>query len=346
MDPKDWQWPRYYWSLCTHLGQETYRTWRWELFSSVPVGFFAAWLTGGWKDFRTGLLATALTLGCFVIWHIVRLPWLVHKSVQTAGEEEPGFLAGVFGILILAALFVGSYESAVVSWNLRPLGVIEIVTKAPPVPVIDQRRLAVVHGACKLTAEQINPARSPQPCPGSPPPTLQDRVLAINAHFTEGDRNRFSDALSEFDESLKEGETVYYKLNTEAGALQRERQDGTIAKDVQGSQKALSDIATEGWKYYRSFPALRSKWQSMFEQQTEYVFGDNPDNGGSGELINAAEGYRNYLEFWKSVQNKQDPAVLNLLSVPENEFQSRLRNYALWHASCVKRLSEMRDSIR
>src|ERR1700690_3520700 len=109
MDAQHWEWFRYYWSLCKRLGQETYRTWRWELFSSVPIGFFAAVLTGGWKDFRTAILATALTLGCFVVWHMIRLPWLVHRSVHAKGESEPGLLAGAFGIVIIAAMFTGGY---------------------------------------------------------------------------------------------------------------------------------------------------------------------------------------------------------------------------------------------
>jgi hypothetical protein len=202
-----------------------------------------------------------------------------------------------------------------------------------------------VQEPCKLTAEQINPARLPQPCPGAPPPTLRDRVLAINAHLTEGDRNRFSDALSEFSDSLSQGETLAYKLNGELGSLGHGESDGTIAKEVQGHENILSEIAAEGWKYQKAFPALRTKWD-MFRDQNEYIFGDNPDNEGPNAIINSAEAYRNYLEWWNTIPNKDQRQILNLLSVEHNESQGYLTTFFKWQRGCVSRLNEMRDSIR
>jgi len=210
--------------------------------------------------FKTALAATGLALGFFAIWHILRLPWLLHKSVHAQGEPQPGWGAGVFGVVIIVGLLTGGYVCALQWWNLRPLGIIKTEIKTPPPPVFQQERIVTVHGACKLTAEQINPAKAAQPCPVAPPPTLRDRVLAINAHLTEADRNRFSIALSEFEASLKEGESIFYKLADEGNTLNRERQDGTIAKDVQAQQKALSDIAANGWKYYR---ALSLSWVQL-----------------------------------------------------------------------------------
>src|SRR5580700_10922326 len=73
VDRRKWKWFHYYWNLCKHFGRECYRTWRWELFASVLVGGFSAILTCGWNDFRTALLSTGLTLGCFVVWHLLRI---------------------------------------------------------------------------------------------------------------------------------------------------------------------------------------------------------------------------------------------------------------------------------
>ena len=262
------------------------------MFASVVVIFFTLVITGEWKDFRTASLATALTLAAFAIWHLLRAPWILERKDSSEEPKEPGFFAGAFGIVVIVGVFIGGYELAIRMWELRPVGTIQSTFAPPPQPIIEKGKSVIVHGACKLTAEQINPARLPQPCSGPASPTLRDRVLAINAHMTEGDRNRFSNALSEFEESLKEGESILYRLSNEGNVLQRERQDGTIAKDVKAHQKVLSDIAADGWKYYRSFPALRVKWQTIFSQQTEYIFGDNPDNGGSGLLLNAEEAYR------------------------------------------------------
>jgi hypothetical protein len=129
MEPRMWTWSTYYWNFLKHLGQETYRTWRWELFASVPIGMFTAALTGGWKDFRTALVATGLTLGCFIVWHSIRMPWLIHKSTHGGTEPEPGTWYGVFGVLVVVGIFIGGYEFSMQIWNSRPLG--DITTSIP-----------------------------------------------------------------------------------------------------------------------------------------------------------------------------------------------------------------------
>jgi hypothetical protein len=176
--------------------------------------------------------------------------------------------------------------------------------------------------------------RLPQPCPGASTPTFRDQILAINTHLTEGDRNRFSNGLSEFEESLKQGESLFYKINNEGGSLERGYRDGTMAKDAQSHQTILTGLTAEGWKYQKAFPALRTKW-NMFSEHTEFIFGDNPDNEGPNSLINATEGYRNYLEWWNVIQNKEQRSILNLLTVEQNEFQSRLNTFSKWHGGCV-----------
>lgn len=297
-------WPHYYWRFLKRVGAETYKTWRWELFSSVPLGYFAAVWVGDWKDFKTTLVATGMTLGCFVVWHILRVPWLLHKSAEVSETGyEPGALAGMLGVVVVAAMILGALKLGRVVWSARPLGVIEARIAVPSVPNIVQSRVVNVQEPCKQTVEQIKPGLAPQPCPGAPPPTLEEKVLAINAHFTEGDRNRFSNALADFSESLSQGETLGYKLNTELGSLNRAEADGTIAKDVQAHEKALSSISAEGWKYQKSFPALRTKW-NMFREQVTYIFGDNPDNEGPNAIINGAEAYKNYLEWWDVIPNE------------------------------------------
>jgi hypothetical protein len=204
----------------------------------------------------------------------------------------------------------------------------------------------ILHGACKATEEQINPLRTQQVCSGGGTPTFRDRILAVNAHLTEGDRNRFSDALSEFDNSITQASAIGIKIRDEGIVLDREQANGAIVTDVDAQEKKLSDVTAEGQKYYKDFPAMRYKWQSLFEQQTEYVFGDNPDNHGSGYLIAAPESYRNFLENWKHIQNKGDKSVLNLLYVPHDEYQGYLKSFTDWNDGCRKRLAEMRDSIR
>ncbi len=124
-----WKWWDYYWNFCKHFGMECYRTWRLELAASVLVAFFVFVLNGDWKDFRTALFATALALGCFAIWHLLRVPFLLHKSVNVpngASENHPA-LAGIFGVLVIAGVFIGGYEFSIQIWNARPLGEIKSV---------------------------------------------------------------------------------------------------------------------------------------------------------------------------------------------------------------------------
>lgn len=103
----------------------------------MPIGFFVALLTGGWKDFRTALLATAMTLGCFIVWHIVRLPWLTHKSIG----EEGGFLAGAFGILVITGVLAGGIELGRTTWAARPAPIPPIVKIEPPPPPFPQTKI-------------------------------------------------------------------------------------------------------------------------------------------------------------------------------------------------------------
>jgi hypothetical protein len=107
----------------------------------------------------------------------------------------------------------------------------------------------------------------------------------------------------------------------------------------------LAALTTEGWKHQKAFPALRSKWDGFPEQQ-EYIFGDNPDNEGPNSLINATEGYRNYLERWNVIQNKEQEPVLILLDSAHNEFGVRLNTFVKWSQGGKNRITEMRNSIR
>lgn len=136
-----WKWPDYYWNLCKHFGVECYKTWRWELAASVLVVFFTALISGQWKDFRTALLATGLTLGCFAAWHLVRVPFVLHKSVHGQEQNEapaPGNLAGIFGLIVIAGIFTGGYELALILWNAKPIGEIksEFPLISPTIPEV------------------------------------------------------------------------------------------------------------------------------------------------------------------------------------------------------------------
>ena len=58
------------------------------MFASVIVVLFVAVLTGGWKDFRTALVATGCTLACFAVWHLLRSPWMMHKHLYSGSHID------------------------------------------------------------------------------------------------------------------------------------------------------------------------------------------------------------------------------------------------------------------
>lgn len=313
--------------------------------TSIIVGILTFFINNNWKDFKTALLATGLAFGCFAIAHFLRSPWLTYR--QTNGElAEPGTWAGVLGLAIIAAVLIGGTELGRVVWAARPLGTISPPQVNAPVPPIVQTKLIRIQGPCKVSEEQINPARLPQPCPGAPPPTRQDTVLAINAHLTEGDRNRFSNALSEFEQSLDQGESIFNRVAREGTNLQNELLNGAIVKDVDTHRATLDGLSGEGRKWLNALPALLEKWRTQFQMQDGYIFGDNYYTQGPGALVGAATEYNNYLRDWNSIQNKNEKPILELLGHEQGEFNTSMIAFQKWDEGCRKRIAEMRNSIR
>lgn len=272
-----------------------------------------------------------------------RAPWL-----EKALEHRSAMVAV---LMVCVVLLIGDgYE--LLTKELPEVSIAVSPTFAAPLPpkVALQRpeaQLVTVHGTCKVTEAEINPARSQQICTGGTGvPSLRDRVLALNAHLTESDRNRFSNALSEFEDSGKRADEIMYKLNIELGNMQRAQQSGAFSKEITKHEKVLSEAATEAKSYHYDFYQLMTKWQTLFGIQEEYVFGDNPFNSGSSLLLEAPTGYENYLESWKAITNKEDTATLRLLLFPMSECQKNLNAFGKWRSGWRQRLSEMRDSIR
>lgn len=135
---------RYYWWICKHFGRECYKTWRAELFASVVVVLFTFLIKRDWKDLNAALLATALTLSCFAIWHLLRAPFLLHKQILGA-EEEPSAGAGIFGLLIVIGLVVGGYEMIAEMWKARPVEDINVVFTTKDHPGTDAE-ISRLHG--------------------------------------------------------------------------------------------------------------------------------------------------------------------------------------------------------
>jgi Sec-independent protein translocase protein TatA len=120
------RWFDYYWALCRHFGYESYKTWRAELFSSALVAAATFGVTQSLREFKTALLSVGITLGAFLIWHLIRLPWILHRAKEN-GDSQPGFWSGALGLILLVAALIGAGKLGAALWNARPLG--EIVSE-------------------------------------------------------------------------------------------------------------------------------------------------------------------------------------------------------------------------
>jgi hypothetical protein len=138
--PTGHKWFSYYWIFCKRFGVECYQTWRQELLASVVVSVIAYGLTvkedpTAWKNFKVALIATAITLGAFAIWHSLRSPWLVHSRMIAQEETKDHWFFGVLGICVMAGILTGGFSLSSYIWDIRATKVI-IKIPAPPVPQI------------------------------------------------------------------------------------------------------------------------------------------------------------------------------------------------------------------
>ncbi|SRR6266478_3153891 len=132
----------YYWRFLLEFGQECYRTWRWELLASFVVSFVTYLITTGddslaWKNFQIAFVATALTLAGFAVCHLLRTPWLVHRSLQSTKESTPHWALGVVGIAVLSALIAGAFV-CVAQLHQVPPPLVKFAAPPPPVMPVPQ----------------------------------------------------------------------------------------------------------------------------------------------------------------------------------------------------------------
>jgi hypothetical protein len=107
----------YFWDACTKFGSELYRTWRWEVSTSLLIAAVAYGITvyddpQARRNLVVTVEASAYVLGGFAVWHIIRTPLLIHRYTikQERVSDNLGF--GVLGLIALGALVVGIYHVA------------------------------------------------------------------------------------------------------------------------------------------------------------------------------------------------------------------------------------------
>lgn len=344
----------YYWEICKRFGQECYRTWRQDLFIGVVIAAVILLLTrhdkSALEQFLVFVEATGIVFALFVLFHLARTPFtLHHEQVHRQGWPQVHWKFGVLGFVLLISLVSAVAYRLIKPW-LYSLPNITIILPVPPPqensaqpqPVqnrpTSQSPKTTTRLATPQTAQPINPA----PSFNLLPQTQLDRVLLLNRNLAKPDRDRLAEALYEFSQSLEHGLSLMYRLNSECNL---NAENTNIAKDYQSRITKLREISPLTAQYAKDFLALRTKYE-YYREQTEYVFGDNPDNLGPNSLTNGAEGFANYLERWSAIPNKDNKDVLSLLSEGKNDCNTRIMAFSNWYQGCKARLEQMKASIQ
>lgn len=332
-----------------------------ELLASLVVSFVTYRMTKGddplaWRNFKLAFLATAITLAAFAFWHLVRTPWLVHRSVNASSEATIHWSSAVFGIVVLIGLGAGVYLAVGYLIAVPSPPLVKIVAPPPPATIaqaqeIPQKANKTSSFPPPVNASQSPSARSQTPSPtppqvaqSGPPATFLDRVVQENRSLTPDDRNRLSTELYECDQFIKQSQVVGYKLNQDFGKLNNDRQSGALAKNVDEHIKVLRDLGISAMDQYHGLQRLQEKWQ-YFPNQTEYVFGDNPYNAGVGLLANATEGMANALTSWSKIANRDQRDILNIEAQQQVDFEKNLRQFFDWANVSLQRIRQMRQSL-
>jgi len=208
-------------------------------------------------------------------------------------------------------------------------------SNTPPKP-------SVVKAPAEPPAE-VAPSQPPTTQFPVAPQTFKDRVIQKNKNSPSGDRERLANAFFEFSHGLDDGSTLMYRGFHEASDVGTE--GANLEKDLQSHITKLRGLASSAKEYGKSDMALRTKW-SYYPEQTQYVFGDDPDNSGWGKLVNAFDGYANHLETWGAIQNKEDTRLQSVLAEDRTQFESMLNEYAKFNQGCKARLEDMKASIQ
>jgi len=167
----------------------------------------------------------------------------------------------------------------------------------------------------------------------------------LNAEFTEGDRNRFSNALADFSDSLADAQKLAQDAALIGGGANTARRAHVMDKErfIDTYKGQFSSMAAPELKYQFAFIAIREKWK-MFKEQEDYIFGDKPDEKAA-IISNATITYTSFLDSWKAIQNRNDPKLDLLLALQDGDFIRQLKEFIGWHDGCIKRIDEMRVSI-
>jgi hypothetical protein len=132
---KHHRWQSYYWAFIKQSGKECWKTWRGEVLASAITLFCVYLLNRSSIDLWTGSKATAYTVGAFVLWHTIRVPWILHEKIDEAEHLNPSW--GLLGLLFLAGTFLLLAYTAAWFYTVQPKVVLDIAPSAERKRLLD-----------------------------------------------------------------------------------------------------------------------------------------------------------------------------------------------------------------
>jgi hypothetical protein len=142
---------------------------------------------------------------------------------------------------------------------------------------------------------------------------------------------------------LDSGQALGGKVYTELGKINKDQQSGALATNVDEHIKTLHEIKPLGLAYYKSLEQAIDKWK-YYGDQTDYIFGDNPYNLGPNAVLNATEGFADFLSDWSRAANRKE--ILPLVSSGATEANEYMKRYSQWLQGSRQRLLQVKQSIQ
>jgi hypothetical protein len=358
----------YYWEYLKRFGKESFE----KLWKDFSISFALATLQvlfkwsdqTVWESAVLGAKTVALVFGVLALWHLFHTSFILFSErahPEYGGLQYTNSWHGAWGAAVFLAMIVSVGYAALPDWlrDSQPI-VLRVPTPAviptapmPSPPQNDGGRDAKPSKQSSRAATRPVPNASQAPSQATSPPiqtqqpvTFLDRIVQENRGLTPDDRNRLSNELYECDQFIKQSQDVGYKLNSEFGKLNNDRQSGALSKNVDEHIKILRDLSTSAMDRYHGLQHFQQKWQ-YFPNQTEYVFGGNPFNEGVGLLGNATEGMATSLTRWSKIpqpsRDQQD--ILNIEAQQQVDCEKYLRQFFDWASLTLQRVKQMRQSL-
>jgi hypothetical protein len=184
------------------------------------------------------------------------------------------------------------------------------ITPANPKPsTLPEEPKTAPHGPAKppvapaprLIPTSLPPTQAPaQPMQSSP--SSSNGTSPNSQNLSQSDRERLSNLAVSFAQELDSMTDLAQKANLEIGNVNSDISNDAILSDYSVRIKELSDITTEGLALAHKFQKDRGQdmWK-YYSDQTQMVFGDNPDNLGPNNLLNSTDLLGKSLQKWSAV---------------------------------------------